>query len=142
MNRPKASSLEASARMKKVRQSSTDIEKLVRVAVSELGLQYRLENQNLPGSPDLANRKARWAVFVHGCFWHGHPGCRLATVPKSNVAFWTAKLSDNRRRNARKTEALKKQGFHVFVIWGCEARRGGAAFLKKLERLKRLSRSR
>jgi DNA mismatch endonuclease, patch repair protein len=142
MNRPKASSLEASARMKKVRQSSTDIEKLVRVAVSQLGVQYRLDNRDLPGSPDLANRKSRWAVFVHGCFWHGHRGCRLATVPKSNVAFWTAKLSGNRRRDARKTEALQKQGFRVLVIWGCEARRGGAGLVKKLKRLKRLSRSR
>lgn len=137
MIRPKASSPEASARMKKVRQSSTDIEKLVRIAVSELGLQYRLENRDLPGSPDLANRKSRWAVFVHGCFWHGHPGCRLATVPKSNIGFWTAKIADNRRRDARKTQALKKQGYRVCVIWGCEARRGGTGFLKKLERLKR-----
>jgi DNA mismatch endonuclease (patch repair protein) len=68
----------------------------------------------------LANKEARWAVFVHGCFWHGHRRCRLASVPKTNSAFWKEKLAANRDRDRRKERALLKLGYRVFTIWQCE----------------------
>lgn len=121
MNRVRASSPEASTRMRGIRQSSTDIELAVRRVATQLGLRYRIKNRELPGSPDLANRRGKWAVFVHGCFWHGHEKCNLATVPKSNSDFWISKLADNRRRDARKARLLAKMGYRVLVIWGCQA---------------------
>lgn len=70
----------------------------------------------------MANRARGWAVFVHGCFWHGHPGCRLATSPKTNRAFWTEKIAANRKRDARKVAALRAAGLRVLTVWQCEAR--------------------
>lgn len=85
-----------------------------------LGLRYRTRNRDLPGSPDLANRSKRWAVFVHGCYWHSHQGCPRATVPKRNRAFWDAKFAANRARDARAVRALKQDGYRVVTLWECE----------------------
>ena len=85
-----------------------------------LGLHYRVRNQDLPGTPDMANRRRRWAVFVHGCFWHAHKGCPRATIPSRNRALWLAKFGRNRARDARATRALRENGFRVVVIWECE----------------------
>ena len=109
-----------SARMKRIRQRDTAPELAVRRALTDLGVRYRLCPIDLPGRPDLANRSKRWAVFVHGCFWHHHRGCRLATIPKSNRKFWIEKLAGNARRDAAKTQALQALGFRVFVVWECE----------------------
>jgi DNA mismatch endonuclease (patch repair protein) len=76
--------------------------------------------KSLPGSPDLANKKNRWVIFVNGCFWHQHRGCRKATKPKRNAAFWEEKFSANRRRDAFKIKALRVAGFRVAIIWECE----------------------
>src|SRR4051794_676044 len=75
-------------RMRRVRRSGTEPELKVRRVLTRLGMRYRLSNRDLLGSPDVANRSRGWAVFVHGCFWHGHPGCRRASVPKTNCTFW------------------------------------------------------
>ncbi len=109
-----------SRRMAGIRQRHTLPELLVRQALSALGLRYRLANRDLPGSPDLANRSRRWALFVHGCFWHAHMDCRLATMPKRNRPFWEAKFAANRRRDRAKERALRRLGFRVFVVWQCE----------------------
>jgi len=109
-----------SARMARVRQRGTDPELIVRAAARAAGLHYTLANRDLPGSPDLANRTRRFAIFVHGCFWHGHSGCRKATTPKSNRAFWTAKFERNRARDRASVRALKKEGFRVRIFWECE----------------------
>lgn len=85
-----------------------------------LGVAYRLQNRDLPGSPDFANRKNRWAVFAHGCFWHAHPGCPRATIPKNNREFWADKLEKNRERDARVLAELETKGFRVLVVWACE----------------------
>jgi DNA mismatch endonuclease, patch repair protein len=106
--------------MKRIRQRDTAPELEVRRGLAELGLRYRLCPSDLPGRPDLANKSKRWAIFVHGCFWHGHRGCRLATVPKSNRQFWIEKLAANARRDRAKTRALEAIGFRVFVVWQCE----------------------
>jgi DNA mismatch endonuclease (patch repair protein) len=110
-----------SARMSRVRTRGTALELEVRRAVSEMGLRYTVRNSDLPGSPDLANRTRRFAVFASGCFWHRHPGCSRATVPKSNSSFWLAKFSRNVERDAASVAALRRMGFAVVTVWECEA---------------------
>jgi DNA mismatch endonuclease (patch repair protein) len=109
--------------MKRVRRANTKPEILVRKWLAAHGLRFRVKNRDLPGSPDIVNRKKRWAVFVHGCFWHGHEGCSKATVPKRNIEFWTEKISSNKRRDASKEAQLRGAGFRVHVVWQCEAER-------------------
>src|SRR5687768_13330933 len=85
--------------MGRVRQRGTTPELAVRSALRQLGVSYRLNARELPGSPDVANRSKRFAVFVHGCYWHRHPGCRLTTTPSTNVDFWLEKFSANQARD-------------------------------------------
>jgi DNA mismatch endonuclease (patch repair protein) len=85
-----------------------------------LGHHYRLSPRDLPGSPDLANKSRRWAIFVHGCYWHHHDNCVRATVPKNNRAWWLRKFEANRDRDQRKIRALQDRGFRVLVVWECE----------------------
>jgi DNA mismatch endonuclease, patch repair protein len=112
---------ETSRRLGRVRQRDTDAELRVRRLLSELGLHYRTHNRDLPGSPDIANRKHKWAVFVHGCFWHRHKGCPRTTTPKRNAAFWKAKFEANALRDRRSIRLLRSLGFRVAVVWECEA---------------------
>jgi DNA mismatch endonuclease Vsr len=112
-----------SARMAGIRQKGTKIETMVAIVLRDLGLRYRKNVKQLPGSPDFANRSGRWAIFVNGCFWHHHTGCRRATVPKSNINFWTIKFRDNRRRDARAIRRLRHAGYHVVIIWECQEER-------------------
>lgn len=127
--------------MKAVRQIDTEPEYAVRRHVRALGLGYRTRNRDLPGSPDLANRTNRWAVFVNGCFWHGHKNCprlksgRTSRIPKTNDNFWREKLRANRSRDARKILALRKMGYVVVLVWECRLERVAGL----LERLKRRS---
>jgi DNA mismatch endonuclease Vsr len=116
-----------------IRQKETTIETAVAAILRDLGLRYRKNVKRLPGSPDFANRSARWAVFVNGCFWHHHAGCRKATVPKTNTNFWTLKFRDNRRRDARAIRSLRKEGYLVVTIWECQAKRIRAKLGKILE---------
>jgi DNA mismatch endonuclease (patch repair protein) len=85
-----------SERMGGIRQQGTTPELAVRRALTQLGLRYRVHNRDLPGSPDIAHRGAKWAIFVHGCYWHRHDGCRRSTTPKRNTEFWLAKLRRSR----------------------------------------------
>jgi DNA (cytosine-5)-methyltransferase 1 len=114
---------ETSARMKRVRQYDTAPELAVRRILTAMGVSYRTCARDLPGNPDVVNRKAGWALFVHGCFWHGHAGCRLFTVPKTNKRFWSEKVASNRKRDARKARALRARGFRVITVWQCETQR-------------------
>ncbi|BBE70441.1 very short patch repair endonuclease [Oharaeibacter diazotrophicus] len=123
MNRPPPSSPERSDLMRRVRRRGTAPETLVAGMLRALGLAYRLDVAGLPGRPDFANRRRRWALFVNGCFWHHHTGCRAATIPKANRAFWTEKLAANRRRDAKAIRALRAAGFRVVLVWECETRR-------------------
>lgn len=111
-----------SQRMAAVRQRGTLPEQLVRDVARELGLAYRTANRDLAGSPDLANRSKKWAVFVHGCYWHRHNRCPKATMPKTNRGFWSAKFARNVERDNLASRALRKRGFDVIVVWECEAR--------------------
>lgn len=108
------------ALMQRIGRERTAPEQIVARLLRSLGAAYRRNVAGLPGSPDFANRRRGWAIFVNGCYWHRHTGCRLATVPKRNRAFWLAKFADNRRRDARKIRALRRLGFRVAVVWQCE----------------------
>jgi len=108
--------------MRRQRRRDTKPEILVRRLLHRMGHRYRIRNRDLPGSPDLANRSRRWVMFVHGCYWHQHPGCPRATVPRRNRDWWLAKFEANRQRDRRKEEQLRSDGFRVLVVWECETR--------------------
>lgn len=104
----------------------------MRSAVFALGHRFRKNVASLPGKPDIANQSKRWAVFVHGCFWHGHDNCQLASKPKTNRGYWIPKLRRNKTRDAERIAALKQAGFKVLVLWECDVRVGKT--VKRLER--------
>lgn len=106
--------------MSGIRVRDTKPELVVRSYLHRRGLRFRLTPRALPGKPDIVFPKFRTVVFVHGCFWHRHPGCRFATTPASNEAFWKRKFEENLRRDERMTEELHKLGWRVLVIWECE----------------------
>jgi DNA mismatch endonuclease (patch repair protein) len=85
-----------------------------------MGCRYRLHRRDLPGCPDLVFPSRRKVIFVHGCFWHRHDGCRLARLPKSRLAFWRPKLEGNKARDARHLLDLAQLGWRSLVIWECE----------------------
>lgn len=111
-----------SLNMAKIRGKDTGPELLVRRAAHALGLRFRLHRRDLPGTPDLVFPGRRIALFVHGCFWHRHPGCRFAYTPKSRIEFWQAKFDANVARDARKLAELSEAGWTVVTIWECETR--------------------
>jgi DNA mismatch endonuclease (patch repair protein) len=109
--------------MARVRSKNTKPEMTVRQALHALGFRYRLHARGLPGSPDLVFPARRKAIFVHGCFWHGHD-CRYGLAqPKSNVAFWRTKLEANMARDARVKRKLRAAGWSVATVWECAVRR-------------------
>ena len=124
-----------SRRMARVRRSATTPELAVRSALTERGIRFRVSNYDLPGSPDVANRNARWAIFVHGCFWHRHQGCRRATTPSRNAEYWQQKFLTNVRRDARAQRRLRQAGWTVFVVWECAADRSGRRIAARIARL-------
>lgn len=85
-----------------------------------MGLRFEVNRSDLPGSPDIVFPEAKVAIFVHGCFWHRHEGCRKATTPKSNVDYWDKKFRANLERDARKIEQLRQLGYCSLVIWECQ----------------------
>lgn len=108
--------------MARIRGRDTRPELVVRRALHRLGHRFRLHRRDLPGAPDLVFPARRLAVFVHGCFWHRHPGCRLTTTPATRADFWAAKFAANQARDARASDALRARGWDVHVIWECETR--------------------
>jgi DNA mismatch endonuclease (patch repair protein) len=121
-----------------VRQRDTKPELQIRKLLRSAGVSYRVRNRDLPGSPDIANRLRKWAIFVHGCFWHGHRNCEKTKskngprVPKQHAEFWSTKFSENRKRDAKSYRDLRRNGYKVMIIWECELRRP----LDLVERLK------
>jgi DNA mismatch endonuclease (patch repair protein) len=111
---------ERSALMSRIRGKDTKPELTVRRVAHALGYRFRLHRRDLPGAPDLAFPGRRKVVFVHGCFWHQHPGCRYAYRPKSNLEFWKSKLAANTRRDACVLQKLREEGWSPLVIWECE----------------------
>jgi DNA mismatch endonuclease (patch repair protein) len=109
-----------SKRMSLIRGKNTGPELTVRRLIYAAGYRYRLHGMKLPGRPDLVFPRRRKVIFVHGCFWHRHEGCRLARLPKSRLEFWGEKLEGNRQRDTRNLEALRTLGWAALVVWECE----------------------
>ncbi|EXJ16937.1 very short patch repair endonuclease [Imhoffiella purpurea] len=106
--------------MRRIRKRDTKPELALRRLVHGMGYRYRLYRKDLPGSPDLVFPGRRAMIFMHGCFWHQHPGCRLARQPKSRPDYWLAKLARNVERDAEVRAQLAALGWKVLVIWKCE----------------------
>lgn len=120
-----------SAMMRAVRSKDTAPELLVRKGLHARGLRYRVHCKHLPGRPDLVFPKWHAAVFIHGCFWHGH-GCRYSRPPDTNKSFWAEKIAANVERDRANRAALEARGWRVFEIWTCRLRGAGKAGLPAL----------
>lgn len=112
----------ASDRMRLIKREHTQPELVVRRLLHRMGLRFRLHSKSLPGSPDVVLPKRRTVVFVHGCYWHRHPGCRYASTPKTRQDFWLPKFASNVERDNRKAEQLRELGWRVVVVWECETK--------------------
>lgn len=113
-----------SAVMRRVRAKDTGPEMTVRRALTAMGARYRLHRKDLPGSPDIVMPGRKLALFVHGCFWHGHDCPRGARAPKANADYWAAKIGRNRARDLRNLADLAERGWRCEVIWECEMKSG------------------
>ena len=118
--------------MSGIRGKDTRPEMMVRKGLHRLGFRFRLHNRNLPGKPDLVLPKRAAVVFVHGCYWHRHQGCRYATTPSTRPEFWQAKFQGNVERDRRNQRELMKAGWRVFIVWECALR---SDLVDALERL-------
>lgn len=121
-SRDRLSPAQRSANMARIRSANTAPELAVRRALTAMGLRYRLHRRDLPGKPDICLGPRRLAIFVHGCFWHRHRNCSLASTPTGNHDFWQAKFAANTARDKRHTATLRKAGWHPAVLWECQTR--------------------
>ena len=108
--------------MAAIKGKDTKPEMIVRRYLHALGFRYGLHNRKLPGSPDLIFRSFKTVVFIHGCFWHGHAGCKYYRLPKSNVEFWQQKIERNRQRDKETRAKLIEKGWNVITVWECDLR--------------------
>jgi DNA mismatch endonuclease (patch repair protein) len=106
--------------MRKITSKDTSPELVVRSLAHQLGFRFRLHRRDLPGTPDLVFPRLGKAIFVHGCFWHLHPGCRLSRIPKTRIEYWKPKLERNRDRDMAVLRVFRKLGWKVLVVWECE----------------------
>lgn len=111
-----------SENMRRIRSKNTVPEMIVRRMVHAMGFRYRLHRKDIPGNPDLVFRRRRKVIFIHGCFWHQHPGCREGRPPRSNAAYWLPKLERNQARDRAVLEQLAAAGWAVLVLWECETK--------------------
>lgn len=109
--------------MSRVKGADTTPEWIVRRLLHGMGYRYRLHRKGLPGTPDIVFPGRRKAIFVHGCFWHRHEGCRMTSTPKTRSTFWREKFEANRERDLRKFRELAAMGWEYLVVWECETRR-------------------
>ena len=127
-------SAKRSAVMARVKSQGTQPEQLIRRVLTDLGARYRLHRKDLPGSPDVVMPGRRLAIFVHGCFWHGHDCARGARVPKANRDYWLAKVARNTARDRRNVDDLAAMDWRVETIWECELK-DAAALRERLRAL-------
>lgn len=120
MDMDKVSPQQRSINMSKVKSKNTKPEKIVRSLLHSLGYRFRLHRKTLPGTPDIVLPKYKAVIFVNGCFWHGHDGCKRATIPDTNKEFWERKISANKARDQKNIFDLEKLGYRCLVIWQCE----------------------
>jgi DNA mismatch endonuclease (patch repair protein) len=107
-------------RMSAIRKTGSKPERLVRQVAHALGYRFRINRRDLPGTPDIVFARHRKLIFVHGCFWHQHEGCRLANVPRTREAYWLPKLARTKLRDAETLTRLAALGWAVHVVWECE----------------------
>lgn len=103
-----------------IKGKGTNPEEIVRKYLFSQGFRYRKNDKRLPGTPDIVLPKYRTVIFVNGCFWHGHKGCKYFVWPKNNAEFWKKKIESNISRDRKKAETLKDQGWKVIVVWECD----------------------
>jgi DNA mismatch endonuclease (patch repair protein) len=120
--------------MSKIKSANTQPERLVRSLLHSMGFRFRLHRKDLPGKPDIVLPKYRTAIYVNGCFWHRHPNCKYAYSPKSRVAFWERKFSENVERDRKNQTALRKLSWRVITVWECESR-SPERLTRRLQRL-------
>src|ERR1700742_3903936 len=113
--------------MSRIRSKDTKPEMLVRKFLHKNGFRYRLHVKNLPGKPDIVLPKYKTVVFIHGCFWHGHEGCRYFVVPKTRTDWWLNKINGNILKDASAAELLAKMGWKVIEIWECSLKKAAQA---------------
>lgn len=115
------SAVERSERMSRIRAKNTKPELIVRRLLHAMNYRYRLHSLRLPGKPDLVFKGRKKIIFVHGCLWHGHEGCRLNRPPKTRLEYWAPKLNGNKQRDTKNQAKLQEMGWEVLVVWECEA---------------------
>lgn len=108
------------ASMRANRSTDTNPELRLRSLLWAIGYRYRMHGRALPGKPDLVFSRRKCVVFMHGCFWHQHEGCRRASRPRTRLEYWLPKLARNKERDARVVEELSRRGWRIFVVWECE----------------------
>ena len=118
--------------MGRIRSRDTKPELIVRSLLHRCGVRFSLRRRGLPGTPDIVLPRYKTVVFVHGCFWHRHARCRMASAPKSHRAFWQAKFEANVARDRRNRRALTKAGWRVIVLWECEVVRDPLAAVQRV----------
>jgi len=106
--------------MRQIKGKNTKPEMVVRKFLFSKGFRYRLHVKNLPGKPDIVLPKYKTVIFVHGCFWHGHEGCKYFVVPKTRTEWWLTKINTNQRNDEKSKTLLKKAGWKIIIIWECE----------------------
>ncbi len=109
--------------MSRIKGKNTKPEEIVRKYLFAKGFRYRKNDKRLPGSPDIVLPKYKTVIFVNGCFWHGHEGCRCFVWPKSNPEFWKHKITNNIQRDIKKRYLLESMGWRVLIIWECELKK-------------------
>ena len=124
--------------MAAVHSKNTSTELLVRRYLWSHGIRYRLHLATLPGKPDIVIPQGKIAIFVHGCFWHGHENCSLGRLPKSNVEYWSEKIKRNTHRDRQVLEKLEADGWHCIVVWHCQLRTKKAASIALPKLLKKI----
>lgn len=106
--------------MSRIRSGNTKPEKIVRSLLHRMGYRFRLHRKSLPGCPDIVFPKRKKAIFVHGCFWHGHKSCKRSAIPRTRTEYWFNKISKNVERDTKNFKLLVDLGWQVLVIWQCE----------------------
>lgn len=124
--------------MSSISSKNTSPEVLLRKELHRRGLRYRIHVRKLPGNPDIVFTRKRVAIFVHGCFWHNHPGCAYWHMPRNNQEFWHQKFDKNRKRDQRNLANLKELGWHSLVIWECDIKHSPSAAADVVENFLRL----
>lgn len=110
--------------MSRIKAKDTKPELLVRKFLFSQGLRYRLHDKKLPGKPDLIFPKYKTVLFIHGCFWHGHEGCKYYVVPKTRTDWWLTKIMGNQKKDTDSITRLQQAGWKVIIVWECELKPG------------------